>query len=93
MLVVHVDIVAICGSRASEATKKPKGSYCQAWPTPRQVSFCIEKHPPAKVMFSFWQLHWDSYLCRQENHRNGEEIQAHADECSQVHTIFTWSHP
>ena len=37
MLVVHVDIVAIYGSRASEATKKPKGSYCQAWPTPRQV--------------------------------------------------------
>ena len=38
MLVVQVDTVAIYGSRASEATKKPKGSYCQAWPTPRQVS-------------------------------------------------------
>ena len=37
MLVVQVDTVAIYGSRASEATKKPKGSYCQAWPTPRQV--------------------------------------------------------
>ena len=36
MLVVQVDTVAIYGSRASEATKKPKGSYCQAWPTPQQ---------------------------------------------------------
>ena len=45
------------------------------------------------IMFYCWQLHWDSYLCSQENHRNGEEIQAHVDECSQAHTIFTLSHP
>ena len=43
MLVVQVDTVAIYGSRASEATKKPKGSYCQAWPTPRQVPYVFNE--------------------------------------------------
>ena len=55
MLVVHVDIVAIYGSRASEATKKPKGSYCQAWPTPRQVrsEVVVHHHNEASLKVHF----------------------------------------
>ena len=52
MLVVQVDTVASYGSRASEATKKPKGSYCQAWPTPQQAPHSTSANTHGKTMWS-----------------------------------------